>query len=334
MRDHLDAYLYQYEEVGGLYGVASWLLYRRMRQDGVFVSLDGHAGDELLGGYGLHVLLALLRGSRFTSAPRRVADLIGTLQHMYAPGYPDRPGSAATLAALTFPAIRAIARRVLPSQRTLAESLRRHSADPASADYEVLARLGPLTGVLYQSFHHESLPRILRNFDAYSMGHGVEVRMPFLDWRVVCYAFSVPDDSKVGAGYAKRLLREAMHGVVPDPVRLRRDKLGFTAPVSDWLSGGLADWVWDEVNDPGFQRSELWDGPAVRALVRSKRTSGARWEEAESHRVTMTLSAHWWRSRWLTQSLVRSLATHSPSSPNLHSARSRMPAFFSSRRKL
>ena len=235
IREHLDAYLHQYEEVGSLYGVTSWLLYRAMRRDGVFVSLDGHGGDELLAGYGLHVLLALLRGPRFTSAPRRTTDLIRTLQHMFEPGYPDHPGRAATLAALTYPGIRAVARRVLRSQRTLAESLRRHSSDPSSEDAHSLERLGPLTGILYQSFHSESLPRILRNFDTYSMGHGVEIRMPFLDWNVVCYAFSVPDTSKVSGGYAKRMLREAMRGVVPDPLRLRQDKLGFTAPVPDWL---------------------------------------------------------------------------------------------------
>ena len=84
-------------------------------------------------------------------------------------------------------------------------------------------------------------------------------------------------------------------------MRLRQDKLGFTAPVPDWLGGGLADWLWDEVNDPGFVRSELWNGPALLALARSKRTSGVRWEPEEAHRITMAVTAHWWRTRWLGQ---------------------------------
>ena len=54
-----------------------------MRRDNVIVSLEGHGGDELLGGYGLHILLALLRGPSFIRAPRRIFDLIDTLQHMY-----------------------------------------------------------------------------------------------------------------------------------------------------------------------------------------------------------------------------------------------------------
>jgi asparagine synthetase B (glutamine-hydrolysing) len=260
----------------------------------------------LLAGYGLHVLLAILRGGTLMAAPARTLDLIGTLRHMYSRENTERPGGTVRLAALTFPAIRAVARRILSSQRVLDEALRRHSFDPSvdadeptRMEQAAIDRLGPLTGVLYHSFHRESLPRILRNFDAYSMGRGIEVRMPFLDWRVVRYAFSVPDVSKAGGGYAKRLLREAMRGVLPEPVRLRRDKLGYNAPVADWLQHGLADWLWDELNDPEFLRSDLWPGHALLALARAKRDSGAQWQPAEMRRVTMAVTAHFWLTRWI-----------------------------------
>jgi asparagine synthase (glutamine-hydrolysing) len=300
VREHLDAFLHQYEEVGGIVGVTSWLLYRAMREDGVHVSLDGHGGDELLAGYGLHLLLGLVNGPSFTRRPLRALDLIRSLYGMQGPGSPERAGNSATLAALTYPALRAVARRVLGSQRRLEESRRRHAAEPYSADAEALERLGPLTSILYQSFHRESLPRILRNFDSYSMGHGVEVRMPFLDPKVVCYAFSAPDESKVSGGFSKRLLRESMRGVVPEPLRVRRDKLGFNAPVAEWLGRGLADWLWEEVNDSEFLRSDLWDGRALMSLARSKRASGVPWEPAEARRATLAVTAHRWRTRWLS----------------------------------
>jgi asparagine synthetase B (glutamine-hydrolysing) len=123
--------------------------------------------------------------------------------------------------------------------------------------------------------------------------------MPLLDWRVVCFAFSTPDESKAGGGYAKRLLREAMRGVLPETIRLRRDKLGYNAPITDWLNDGLADWIWNIVNEPEFLRSELWDGSALLALARAKRESGARWSPPEMRRATMAVSAHWWLTRWL-----------------------------------
>jgi asparagine synthetase B (glutamine-hydrolysing) len=46
----------------------------------------------------------------------------------------------------------------------------------------------------------DTLATFLRDFDRLSMGHGVEVRTPFLDWRLVCYCFSLPSKSKMGGG--------------------------------------------------------------------------------------------------------------------------------------
>jgi asparagine synthase (glutamine-hydrolysing) len=309
LRADLDSYLYQFEEIGGLLGIASWGLYREMRREGVSVSIDGHGGDELLGGYGVHIMLELLRSTGFFATPRRTLDLINTLHGLHPSGSDDSPLNRAVLAALTIPSARAIF-RALPYTRSrqerLDELVRRHSFIPAApvdaearGEEQSIDALGPLTGALYRSFHRLSLPRILRNFDAHSMGHGVEVRMPLLDWRLVCYAFATPDESKVGNGYAKRLLREAMRGVVPEPVRLRRDKLGYNAPIAQWLDQGLGDWLWDEVNHPEFLRSELWNGQALLELARAKRQTGTAWHSAEAHRILLAVTANWWQTRWL-----------------------------------
>ncbi len=305
----VDAYLYQFEEIGGLAGAAAWALYREMRRAGVVVSMDGHGGDELLGGYGFHLVLALLRGRGVLTAPGRVRGLLDTLHHMHRAGQPERPPSRAMLAALTVPGVRALARRVPRLRRRewfVAQLLRRHSFEPTGAtdaamraEERAIDALGPLTGVLYRSFHRQTLPRVLRNFDAHSMGHGVEVRMPLLDWRVVCYGFSVADESKVGGGYAKRLLRESMRGVLPEPVRLRRYKLGYNAPVAHWLDRGLGDWLWSQLNDPEFLRNELWDGRALLEMARVKRQSGVPWRPVDARWITLAVTAHWWQTRWL-----------------------------------
>jgi asparagine synthase (glutamine-hydrolysing) len=188
----------------------------------------------------------------------------------------------------------------------LEKEMRRHYFDPENAttssdasEETAIDSLGPITAALYRSFHRYSLPRILRNFDVHSMAHGVESRMPLLDWRVACFAFSVPDESKIARGYTKLLLREAMNGVLPEPVRLRRHKLGYTAPVANWLGGLLGDWVWDEVNHEEFLRSELWDGQGLLNLTRKKRQSGEPWQLAEAHRVLLAVTANWWRTRWI-----------------------------------
>jgi hypothetical protein len=90
-----------------------------------------------------------------------------------------------------------------------------------------------------------------------------------------------------------------MLGVLPEPLRLRRHKVGFNAPVAHWLAGGLQDWLWHELNDQEFLRNELWNGRNLLALARARRESCSPWTPAEAHRVALAVTAHWWQTRWL-----------------------------------
>lgn len=301
----IDAYLDQFEEIGGLYGIGAWLLYREMRRAGIVVSLDGHGGDELFGGYPAHVEAALLRGPGLFAAPGRSLDLLRTLHFMRGGGGSALPRDL-LLAALAVPGLRALAPHVpllAPRVRPVEGDVARHDPsagqDEDATETRAIDALGPLTGALYRSFHGGGLARILRNFDVHSMAHGVEVRMPFLDWRLVCFAFSLPDESKVSYGFAKRVLRDAMRGVLPEPVRVRRDKLGFNAPVAQWLCAGLDSWLRDQVNDPEFVRSPLWDGPTVRDRADTLHARGGAWSEADAQQLLLAATAHRWRTRWV-----------------------------------
>ena len=67
------------------------------------------------------------------------------------------------------------------------------------------------------------------------MAHSIEARVPFLDHRLVEFAFSLPGDHKVNGLETKHVLREALRGVLPEPVRTRTDKIGFRAePTATW----------------------------------------------------------------------------------------------------
>src|SRR5260370_27871078 len=69
-------------------------------------------------------------------------------------------------------------------------------------DDDVLPRdWGSLNRRLYRMFHGTVLATILRNFDRLSMAHGIEVRMPFMDWRLVTYTIALPEPSKLSDRY-------------------------------------------------------------------------------------------------------------------------------------
>ena len=92
---------------------------------------------------------------------------------------------------------------------------------------------------------YHRLQELLRYEDRNSMRYSIETRRPYLDYRLVTFEFSVlPDSLKINEHWTKRVLREAMAGIIPDMVRNRRDKLGFSVPDREWVeyflrNGGL-----------------------------------------------------------------------------------------------
>ncbi len=87
-----------------------------------------------------------------------------------------------------------------------------------------------------------SLPTLLRYADRSSMAHSREVRLPYLDRRVAEYAFSLPAAFLCQDGVTKRILRDAVRGLVPESILARRDKIAFEPPQARWLTtaGGVS----------------------------------------------------------------------------------------------
>ena len=105
--------------------------------------------------------------------------------------------------------------------------------------------------MLYNDFHN-MLPSILRTEDRMSMAHSIESRVPFLDYRLVELAASIPSSAKVSGDEPKLILKAAARGKVPESI-INRRKQGFSAPIDSWFMGALG----------GEVRSFLLDGPAA-----------------------------------------------------------------------
>ncbi len=82
---------------------------------------------------------------------------------------------------------------------------------------------------------------ILHNVDRNSMAHSRETRVPFLDHRLVEFALSLPSEYKIGKGFNKLLNRVSVGGIVPEKIRWRRDKQGYSSPISVWAGRELKD---------------------------------------------------------------------------------------------
>jgi asparagine synthase (glutamine-hydrolysing) len=200
---------------------AVWLLYRELRRRKVLVSLDGHGADELMGAYfpgdrsGMFALKNFVTRWSASARARRSVELMRAASLLARGHYFLRGGMTAVPAPFGLVA----EDDILPSEWSA------------------------LTCRLYRMFHSTVLPTILRNFDRLSMAHGIEVRMPFMDWRLVTFTMALPDASKWSGGHTKLIARQAMKDRMPESIRMGRRKIGFNSPMPEWLNGPLSNWT-------------------------------------------------------------------------------------------
>ncbi|MDA0709823.1 MAG: asparagine synthase (glutamine-hydrolyzing) [bacterium] len=97
-------------------------------------------------------------------------------------------------------------------------------------------------GLLHEYFRTYLMDEVMVKVDRASMAASLEARSPFLDHRVVEFAFSLPYKWKFSWGRGKILLKDRMQSRLPTTI-LRRAKKGFGMPISSWLKTDLADWT-------------------------------------------------------------------------------------------
>ena len=89
------------------------------------------------------------------------------------------------------------------------------------------------------------LPALLQVEDRMSMAHGLELRVPLLDHRVVEFAATIPADIKFKDGRMKQFIKSTFSADLPRELLDRRDKMGFPVPLKEWFGGELRDFLFD-----------------------------------------------------------------------------------------
>lgn len=262
--------------------IPTFLVAQLARQK-VTVSLSGDAGDELFCGYSRYSMTSQLwrKLSYFPQSGRRVV------------------GSGLTgLSPSTWNAIARPIQRLLPyrlrhvnigdklhkaagviasdSLDALYLGLISHWTDPANIvikgkEPPTLLNGNPPHLPLLDDIHHMMaldtltyLPDdILVKVDRASMGVSLEGRVPFLDHRVVEFAWSLPRTMKLRDGVGKWALRQVLYRHVPNEL-IERPKMGFGVPIGNWLRGPLRAWAEELLDESRLQREGFFHSAPIR----------------------------------------------------------------------
>ncbi len=276
LREELDAWLWHQEEpVGGCSVYSQYCVARLAREHGIKVLLDGQGADEQLAGYRKFILVYL---QQLVSAQRYVQAVRETLAF------------ASSLEILR-------TSRLVDGRRYLFKSapeVVQLWPDDKQPERPAALGLGRSLGRrLEADLTRFSLPVLLRYEDRNTMAFGLEARVPFVDHFFVEWLATLPADLRLSGGWTKRILRDALIGVLPERVRTRKSKLGFLAPESKWLAGPLADWLKQTLHAPRHL-AEVVDLEGVRRLL-ARRIAGDRSMPLENILCRLAIYESWAR---------------------------------------
>ncbi len=252
-------------------------VYRSMKQNGITVSLDGHGVDEMMYGYNSYVFEAFydcINKKQFEKA-KEYAKIICGLSPDYK--YDDLLNTIKQFDKSVFEKGVSFFKNKFNKSNDIGGASSNSSSWINSMDENIYneiistfkspSNLSSPEQKMYKDFHYRSLPINLRDFDRASMQHGIEIRMPFMDYRLVQYVFSLPLESKLGGGFTKRILRDAMKNTMPEEIRTRTLKIGIGAPMKEWFNNELKTYVLDTIHSDRFTNSSYWKGKDIRDSV-------------------------------------------------------------------
>ncbi len=225
------------DEPFGSAGIAAqWFVFRKANERGITVMLDGQGADEILGGYHTYfvtIALNLIGRKKFLdylSLRYKYQKEIGPFPFSYSLLSLGALSSLIPFRFLNFlrPAV-AWYRRFKRSNPMTPERISLNDAlvEQYHMDQFVSNNFHGLNEELKVQVQSTCLPALLRYEDRNSMDNSIEARVPFLDYRIVEFLFSLPEELKIRGVTTKHILREAMKGILPEAVRTRKDKMGF-----------------------------------------------------------------------------------------------------------
>ncbi len=252
-----DIIWYQEEPFVSTSIFAQWHVMNLAKERGVKVLLDGQGADELLAGYHFYYysfFADLIKTLSFTNI---IKEIIFYSNHH---SYSKLNALGIAVFYLSPNSLKNKIKHIIGKKSWLkSEFIRANNKNErAISKYK-----SHLNNHLYQVLAM-GLPSLLHYEDRNSMAFSIESRVPFLDYRLVEFMFSLPNNQKINNGITKVVLRNAMKGILPEKVRNRMDKMGFVTPEDIWFRTCAKHEIIEIIGSDRFSKRKYFNVPEIK----------------------------------------------------------------------
>jgi asparagine synthase (glutamine-hydrolysing) len=270
----------------------------RLAKEHVTVILSGEGGDEILAGYPLHRIMPrvdrLHRALRLVPRPARrwLGDRFRS--HEKATKYWDWAGEplAARYQSISQDVTLGVKRRMYAGRELLDGHER--TAAYFRGLFEHLPRATPLHRMAYTDIKSWLPDDLLLKADKMTMAASLELRVPFLDHKVVEFATNLPDDFRRRGRDGKYLLKKLMESRLPPDI-IYRKKQGFPVPIASWFRGPLYDRVSEVLLDDRTRRRGYFQPRYLEDTLATHR----RGRQDLSRRIFALLTLELWHRKYV-----------------------------------
>lgn len=159
--------------------------------------------------------------------------------------------------------------------------------------FELAGKTDFINRMCYTGLRFQIPSKYLFRMDRLGMAHGVEVRNPFLDQRMVEAALSIPGEMKIKDGIPKWILKKALSPILPHET-LYRKKMGFCMPIREWAGELLIDHIESSIDQFG-QRHDVFNAREVKRILK-------RFQKGDTHHTNTVWTIYFlmnWFEQWM-----------------------------------
>lgn len=123
-----------------------------------------------------------------------------------------------------------------------------------------------LNRILEMEWNTQFPDQVLAFVDFLSMAYSIEIRSPFLDYRLVGFAATIPGNLKINCGNVKDIFKKSVESLLPEGIT-KRPKEGFVLPIYDWMSAKLQSYCLDVLSDNRLKKHGLLNSETVSGIL-------------------------------------------------------------------